>query len=102
MAKPLREYKVVIFKPDENIKNIYVYSVSKGGAYLEAIRSYMRWYRVTRAEAKKKIKRRNVKLWRNADGSIPAWRQKKWGKKAAQKRRRGPKLPLPRFPIRGR
>lgn len=69
-------------------QGLYFYAKSKREAYNIAIRMYMRRYSATRAKAKKEIKMRNVRVWRNADNSMPAWRKKLAAKKKRAKARK--------------
>lgn len=73
-AKGEKEYRVGI--GGWRGQGWYILAKSKKAAYNIAIRSYMKSYGATRARAKDRIKMGNIRVWRNADGSTPAWRKK--------------------------
>ncbi len=58
-------------------QGMYLMATSKAAATREARKRYRRKYNATAARAKKEVASKNVKVWRNADGSVPAWRKKK-------------------------
>lgn len=70
-------------------QGMYLLASSKREAYNQAIKSYMAHYHVTRAQAKERVKMQNVRVWYNADRSLPAWRKKEIARKKRAKARKG-------------
>jgi len=74
-------------------QGMYIYAKTKKEAYGIAIKSYFNRYiysknyhkRMTAADRKRittdKIRMEWIRAWKNADGSIPAWRKKMYEKR---------------------
>lgn len=75
MAKKKKEYRAGL--GPKGRQGMYLEATSKKAATREARKRYQRKYQATPARARKEVSSRNVKVWRNADGSLPAWRKKK-------------------------
>lgn len=62
-------------------QGMYLLASSKTAAYNQAIKSYMAHYDASRTKARQEIKMENIRVWYNADRSLPAWRKKEIARK---------------------
>lgn len=74
--KPIKEYRAGLGRRMGG-QGMYIRAKSKDEAYEQAIKAYMRKYNCKRAYAKTRVKKSHMSVWRNADGSVPAWRKRK-------------------------